>query len=81
MAKRVKQHAATHDAKPVMETRRELLTVGEFARQLSISVWTARAWAYAGKISSCKIGARLQIPTSEITRLIADNLRPAVGAR
>lgn len=58
---------------------RELITIQQFARRLSISVWTARAWAYSGRIASCKCGSRLQVPTSEVTRIIEENLRPRVA--
>jgi excisionase family DNA binding protein len=55
-----------------------LIGVADFADQLGISVWTARAWAYEGRIASVKIGSRLQIPYEELDRLIKKNLRPAV---
>jgi excisionase family DNA binding protein len=54
---------------------RELITIKEFARLLSISIWTARKLAYAGKIASVKLGSRLQIPASEVARVVGDNLR------
>lgn len=54
----------------------ELITVKEFARLLSISIWAARKWAYQGKIASVKLGSRLQIPTAEVSRVIRDNWRP-----
>ena len=54
----------------------EVIRVQEFARRLQISVWTARQWAYRGKIASCKAGKHLLIPASEISRLIAENTRP-----
>lgn len=54
-----------------------LLTIQGFARTMGISVWTARQYAYTGKIASVKIGRRLQVPASEVDRLIAQNLRPA----
>jgi excisionase family DNA binding protein len=57
----------------------EAIRPQEFARRLGISVWTARQWAYRGKISSCKVGKLLLIPTSEITRLLSENLRPWVS--
>jgi len=56
----------------------ELLTMAEFARRLSISVWTARSWAYRGRIASVKLGARLQVPASEIVRVVAEGMRPRV---
>jgi len=56
----------------------EVIRVQEFAQRLQISVWTARQWAYRGKIASCKAGKHLLIPASEIARLIAANTRPRV---
>jgi excisionase family DNA binding protein len=54
----------------------EVIRVQEFARRLQISVWTARQWAYRGKIASCKAGKHLLVPVSEVSRLIAENTRP-----
>jgi hypothetical protein len=54
----------------------ELLPIRVFAQRLGISVWTARSMAYRGRIASCKIGAKLQIPVTEVHRLIAENMRP-----
>jgi excisionase family DNA binding protein len=56
----------------------ELLPISEFAKRLGISVWTARGWAYRGLISSVKLGKLLQIPASEVGRLVAENFRPAL---
>jgi hypothetical protein len=53
----------------------ELIRISEFAHRLGISIWTARSWAYAGKISSVKLGSLLQIPVSEVARMINENLR------
>ena len=53
-----------------------LLPIQDFADRLGISVWTARAMAYRGEISSVKLGRRLQVPASEVQRLIKENLRP-----
>lgn len=63
-----------------MQTTSEVLRVQEFARRLQISVWTARQWAYRGKIASCKVGKHLLIPTSEIGRLIGAGTRPALAS-
>jgi hypothetical protein len=38
----------------------------------------SRLWAYRGKVASAKLGSRLMIPTSELDRIIAENLRPAL---
>jgi excisionase family DNA binding protein len=61
----------------MVDDGRELVSVKEFARLLSISVWAARKWAYAGKIASVKLGSRLQIPATEVERIIEQNLRPS----
>jgi hypothetical protein len=58
------------------EHGRRLVPVKEFARLLSVSIWAARKWVYSGKIASVKLGSRLQIPVSEIDRIIEENLRP-----
>ena len=50
--------------------------IKEAARQLGISVLTARRLAYSGEITSVKIGAKLLIPESEINRLIREGTRP-----
>jgi hypothetical protein len=48
----------------------------------TISRWTWRSWAYAGKIASVKAGtgkhARLLIPLSEVQRVLAEGFRPAI---
>jgi excisionase family DNA binding protein len=67
--------------KTAPEHEPEVIRVQEFAQRLQISVWTARQWAYRGKIASCKAGKHLLIPASEISRLIAQNTRPALDAR
>jgi excisionase family DNA binding protein len=50
--------------------------VKDAARLLGISVWTLRKKAYDGDVASVKIGAKLLIPESEITRLIQEGMRP-----
>jgi len=60
------------------EVQPELLPVKNFAAKLGVSIWTARSWAYAGRISSCKISRSLLIPASEVDRLISENLRPRI---
>jgi excisionase family DNA binding protein len=56
-----------------------LVPVKEWARIMGISVWTARQWAYSGKISSHKLGAKLSIPVSEVDRICSESVRPAVA--
>jgi len=41
-----------------------------------VSRWTWRQMAYKGRIESCKVGARLLLPISEIRRVIAEGTRP-----
>jgi excisionase family DNA binding protein len=67
------------DVTTTTKSEPEVIRVREFARRLQVSVWTARAWAYRGKIASCKAGKHLLIPTSEVSRLIAENTRPSLG--
>jgi excisionase family DNA binding protein len=56
-----------------------LIPVKEWARVMGISVWTARQWAYSGKISSHKLGTKLSIPVSEVDRVCAESVRPAIA--
>ena len=61
-----------------MENRKHLLTVGEFAAALNITVACVRRWLLMRKISCVKVGSRLvRIPCSEIERLLQEGLRPA----
>ncbi len=54
----------------------EVIRVREFAARLQISIWTARQWAYRGKIASCKVGKHLLVPVGEVSRLISEGNRP-----
>ncbi|HKA18800.1 MAG TPA: helix-turn-helix domain-containing protein [Blastocatellia bacterium] len=56
----------------------ELLSIDKTAARLSLSSWTIRAMVRDGRLGSCKIGTRVLIPCSEITRLIAEGTRPAL---
>ncbi len=47
--------------------------------ETGLSPWTWRRWAYEGKVASIKVGRRLLIPRSEIERVLAEGLRPAVA--
>jgi excisionase family DNA binding protein len=60
--------------------QQRLLPVKEWARVMGISVWTARQWAYSGKIASHKLGAKLVIPAGELDRVCAATARPALAA-
>ena len=54
----------------------EYLSVADAEAVTGVSRWTWRRWAYCGRVSSVKLGKRLLIPASEITRLVAENMRP-----
>lgn len=56
-----------------------LVSIQQWARVMGISVWTARQWAYSGKIASNKLGARLMVPLTEVDRICAQTARPAVN--
>jgi hypothetical protein len=67
------------EVKPPAPSSQRLQSIKDFAANIGISVWTVRGWAYSGRIASVKLGARLMIPTTELDRLIEENLRPAIG--
>jgi len=56
----------------------EFLSVDAAEAMTGVSRWTWRAYAYQGKVESCKIGARLLIPIREIRRIITEGTRPRV---
>jgi excisionase family DNA binding protein len=61
---------------------RLLLTMRQFAWQLGISVHTVRCWARNRKIATVRLGhrrgCRIQIPATEVSRLISEGSVPAV---
>ncbi len=65
------------NAQPSAGPTGRLQSVKDFAACLGLSVWTVRGWAYRGRVASIKLGARMMIPTTELDRLISENLRPA----
>ena len=69
---------APRPAKPVssVATNQRLISVKDFGALLGVSLWTVRGWAYKGRVASVKLGARMMIPTTELDRLIEENLRP-----
>lgn len=69
---------STKPVSPVATTQR-LLSVKDFGALLGVSLWTVRGWAYKGRVASVKLGARMMIPTTELERLITENLRPTVS--
>lgn len=58
----------------------QLIGVDQAGELTDLSPWTWRRWAYAGRVASVKLGARLLIPRSEVTRIISENTRPALSA-
>jgi hypothetical protein len=67
------------EVKPPAPSSQRLLSIKDFAASVGISVWTVRGWAYSGRLALVKLGARLMIPTTELDRLIEENLRPEIG--
>ena len=63
------------------QTQHKLLTVQEAAQTLNLSVWTLRSWAYAGRISSHKLGKRLMVSQDELDRILAETERPRLKGR
>jgi excisionase family DNA binding protein len=55
--------------RPLVDAR----AAGEYA---GLSVWTIRKKAYAGEISSLKIGSRLLFNLDELDRYLAEHTRP-----
>jgi predicted site-specific integrase-resolvase len=57
----------------------KLHPIKDAARLLGISIWTLRKKAYEGNVASVKIGVKLLVPESEITRLIQEGMRPRLA--
>jgi len=63
----------------------EFVSVDQAEIMTGISRWTWRAYAYQGRVESCKVGPgssrhqRLLIPIREIRRVIAEGTRPRVA--
>jgi excisionase family DNA binding protein len=62
-------------------TPTKLLTVGEFAEVLNVSVACVRRWILERKIAYAKVGRLVRIQASEVDRLIAQGMRPAREVR
>ncbi len=60
---------------------RKLHPVKYAANALSLSIWTLRSWAYAGKVASHKVGNRLMISEDELNRIIAETERPRLEGK
>lgn len=58
----------------------QYLSVADAEIYSGISLWTWRAYAYAGKVASTKVGTRLLISKQEIDRILAEGTRPAAKA-
>jgi excisionase family DNA binding protein len=56
----------------------QLLTLNEFAAAIGCTLACARRWARERRITTTKIGRLVRVPETEISRLIAAGLRPAV---
>jgi excisionase family DNA binding protein len=67
--------ATTHNEPSLMG--RTLHPLKDAARRLGMTVWGLRAWVYAGRIASHKIGSKVCISEDEIERIIAESERPA----
>jgi excisionase family DNA binding protein len=61
------------------ELNADYLGVADAEAVTGVSRWTWRRWAYSGKVSSVKLGKRLLIPATEISRLVAENMRPRLS--
>jgi excisionase family DNA binding protein len=59
----------------------QLLTVGQAASELSVSVHTVRAWIAKRKIGSVRIGRAVRVPSHEIARLVERGTTPALDDR
>lgn len=65
-------------AVPVKTVAPQYFTVIDAEIYSGMSRWSWRRWAYSGRVSSVKIAQKLLIPKSEIDRLMAAGLRPAL---
>lgn len=61
----------------MIETRKKLLTVAEFADPLGVTVACVRRWLLERRISRVKVGRLVRIPADELDRLISEGFRPA----
>lgn len=57
-------------------TEQENLTPAQAEAKYGASQWIWRRLAYAGRITSIKVGTRLLIPQSECRRIVAEGTRP-----
>lgn len=67
------------DTKQMAETvTPEYVSVDQAEIITGVSRWTWRAYAYRGRVESCKVGARLLIPISEVRRVLDEGRRARV---
>jgi len=59
-------------------TTTKLMTVNEFAEAASLAPITVRKLIASRRLTSTKIGRCRRIPSTELDRLIADGLTPAI---
>jgi len=59
----------------------KMLSISEVAGRLGLAPVTVRAWAAARRIASVKLGRARRIPESEVSRLLQENLIPALPER
>lgn len=57
--------------------REELLSVGDVAQALGITVSAVRRWLLERKIASVKLGRLVRIPAGELDRIVQAGFRPA----
>ena len=69
---------------PPREYRTQYVSPKQAAEMTGLSIWSWRSFAYSGKVASVKISkskqSRLLIPLSEVERVMAEGLRPALAA-
>ncbi|HEV3277205.1 MAG TPA: excisionase family DNA-binding protein [Terriglobia bacterium] len=60
---------------------KKLLSVGEFAEALGVTVACCRRWILERRVTFTKIGRLVRIPATEVERLVAEGLHPAKPPR
>ncbi len=61
----------------ITDRQAKLLSVGQFAEALGVTVACIRRWLLERRLSCVKLGRLVRIPADELDRLIAEGLRPA----
>ena len=69
------------DSVSMKKNLERLLSIPQFSEPLGIRVATTRRWLQERKITHVKVGRLVRIPESELERIIAEGLRPAVPRR